>query len=388
MPVKVKATRAGRGHGFSQVLEWSAYKHALLTKYLHVWCFKLGSIYRELAFVDTCAGAGKYDDGGDGSPLIAAKYNDHPTMLERPTRVTVHAFETDPDIYPRLVVSLEPFTSRAPPRAFVSNRSFFENPQPVLDATRGMPTLFFIDPYGTEEVTYDRLKHVITDTKRDSTELLVRIDPTMLARYAGWVRSQKRAGKPVRCADAYGRLLERLNVDSAGIAEDADSEPPSKWELLAQYLHMYTTRFRYVQVVHVRAVYDGAAKYAIVHATDSPDGAAHLNDAVSTIEDSLFATTYERAQGDQQSLFGTPPRPPRYSLTELDEQTVTLIQCMPESEFIEVRAELTRSFGPFFREKDHKAAVKRLMEAGRIETVGGVPKVERGTRLRVKRQRS
>src|SRR5690242_12635118 len=72
----VKTTRAGRGHDFAQPLEWSSYKHKLLKNYLHVWCYKLGSFYRELAFVDTCAGAGKYEDGSDGSPVIAARYND------------------------------------------------------------------------------------------------------------------------------------------------------------------------------------------------------------------------------------------------------------------------------------------------------------------------
>lgn len=129
MGVKTKTIRAGRGHDFTRPLEWSAYKHKLLKKYLHVWCYKLGQFHRELAFVDTCAGAGLYEDGSEGSPLIAAKYNDDKAMFTRGTGVTVYAFETWTEIFPQLVASLAPFTARTPPRAIVSSESFFDDPK-------------------------------------------------------------------------------------------------------------------------------------------------------------------------------------------------------------------------------------------------------------------
>lgn len=386
----VKMTRAGRGHGFAEVLKWSEYKHELLKHYLHVWCYKLGKFSPELAFVDTCAGAGKYDDGKDGSPLIAAKYNDDPGMVSRGTGVTVYAFETDPEVFPQLVTNLQPFTSRKPPRAHVSSDSFFDNPRPVLDATRSVPSLFFIDPYGTEEVTWDRLRPVITDADRASTELLVRIDPTLLARYAGWVRRQSRTATPVRGAAGFARLLERLNVDTQRIALEASTDrwQPSKYELFEQYLQLYTKHFRFVQVVPIRESYDAAPKYMIVHASQSPHGAAHLNDVVCRLDDEQFTSDYEREQTEtaQVSLFGPPPRPPRYSKLELVEQTFAFIDASGQMAFIDLRANLAGSFGPFFREKDHKEAVKRLMEAGRVETVGGTATLKSNTILRIKRR--
>jgi len=385
-----KTTRSGRGHGFGKVLEWSAYKHRLLKKYVRVWCYKLGVGRAELAFVDTCAGAGKYGDGEDGSPLIAARCNDDPAMIKRGTRVTVYAFESDPDVFPELAANLASYSSLCPPRAFPSNESFFENPQRVLAATRSLPTLFFVDPFGTEEVTLDRLQPILSDGDRASTELLVRIDPTMLARYAGWVRRQSRTTDRVPGAAAFERLLKRLNIDTQQLADESGSNEQayqSKNELLDQYLRFYTEHFEYVQVVPVRGKYDAAPKYMLVHASDSPHGAAHLNDVVSTIEDELFEDTEERKDSDigQGALFGPPPRPPQYTTSELDEATYSLVVERGQVTFIDVRAELAMTFGPDFREKHHKAAVNRLAKAGSLQIVVGGPPLESTTILRALR---
>jgi three-Cys-motif partner protein len=384
-------TRRGRGHGFGQVLEWSKYKHDLLAKYLRVWCYKLGSKHRELAFVDTHAGAGKYDDGKDGSPLIAAKLNDDPGMVKRGTGMTVHAYETDRDTVGLLRTSLAAYSSQDPKRAVVYDESFFDNPAPVLIATRAVPTLFLIDPYGTTEVTSDHLNPLLLDKNRASTEVLVRIDPTMLARFAGQARKEIRDGGDCH-GGAWGKLLERLNIDTELIVEEANGEvmQQDKYQLLKQYLQMYTNRFRFVQVVPVRADYTKAPKYMIVHGTDSEHGAAHLNDAVSSLEDSLYTETYERhdLQIGQQSLFGPPQRPPRVSDVELDTAALYLIVERKRISVIEVRAELAMQFGPFFREMHHHASIKRLIAAGNVSIVGNGKILEPNAVLQLKQSPS
>lgn len=386
MSVKPRTHRGGRGHDFTHVLEWSKYKHELLTKYLHVWCYKLGSHNRELAFVDTHAGAGKYDDGKDGSPLIAVKYNDEKSMIGRGTGMTVHAFETDTNVAPLLRANLASYMSRTPPRAIVYEQSFFANPAPVLSATRLIPTLLLIDPFGTMEVTADHLRPLLT-AKRASTEVLVRINPTMLARFAGQARREMRDGGLAQ-QGAFGRLLQRMNIDLEQIAEEAKGEcmTQDKYELLDQYLRLYTSRFRFVQVVPVRANYAAAPKYMLVHGTDNEHGAAHLNDIVSKLEDNLFETTYEREDLEigQGSLFGPPQRPPSYTTAELDTQTLSIVAAESEIPFINVRAHLATHFGPNFREKHHLAAAKRLIKAGGISVADGSTAITASTVLRVK----
>jgi three-Cys-motif partner protein len=380
-------TRRGRGHDFARVLDWSKYKHELLAKYARVWCYKLGSRFPELAFVDTHAGAGKYDDGKDGSPLIVAKLNGDSGMVDRGTGVTVHAFETNTDTLKLLRSNLASYSSQTPPRAVVYDKSFFNNPARVLDATRNVPTLFLIDPYGTTEVTSDHLNPLLLDTKRAATEVIVRIDPTMLARFAGQARKEIRDGGDCN-GGAWGHLLERLNIDLEAIVEEANSEtmPQDKYELLEQYLRMYVDRFRFVQVVPVRADYTKAPKYMLVHGTDSEHGAAHLNDAVSKLEDTLYTETHERHELEvgQTSMFGPPQRPPRFSDKQLDAATLCFIAAKKGISVIEVRAKLAIEFGPHFREMHHHASIKRLIAAGAISAGWNGKALEPSTLLQVK----
>jgi three-Cys-motif partner protein len=51
---------------------WSEIKHDILRKYLRLFVNKLGSAGR-IYYIDGFAGQGKYDDGKEGSALIAAR---------------------------------------------------------------------------------------------------------------------------------------------------------------------------------------------------------------------------------------------------------------------------------------------------------------------------
>jgi three-Cys-motif partner protein len=370
-----KEGRGGRGHGFSQVLPWSEYKHELLKKYLHVWCSKLGYISNELAFVDTCAGAGVYGDGHDGSPLIAARWNEHPMLRKRGTRITVHAFETDPENAAALRQNLAPWLEMLPPRAHVYERSFFDDMGEVLFQTRSMPTLFFLDPFGITDITADRLRPLLNDKNRESTEVLVRADPTMLARFAGWLRRAKRTAADERYAESFKRLLQRLNVDTEGLtsADDMTEVGPTKHRLFAQYLQLFVDRFEYVQLVPVRANYWAEPKYFLIHGTDSPHGAAHINDVVSTTEDDLYTSTESRKdkESGQVTLFEPEREPPRYRRQQLQAAALAYLRNRGQAKFIEVRAELARLFGPDFREKDHKSVVRALVDNGDVGLATG-----------------
>jgi hypothetical protein len=215
----------------------------------------------------------------------------------------------------------------------------------------------------------------------------VRIDPTMLARFAGQARKEIRDGGDCH-GGAWGNLLERLNIDTELIVEEANCEvmPQDKYDLLKQYLRMYTDRFRFVQVVPVRADYTHAPKYMLVHGTDSEHGAAHLNDAVSLLEETLYTETYERRDLEvgQHSMFGPPQRPPRFSVGQLDSATLCLITAKWGISVIEVRAALAMQFGPFFREMHHHASVKRLIAADTISIVGNGKTVEPNTVLQIR----
>lgn len=359
---------------FSKPLEWSVWKHQTLEKYLRIWIYKLGSAHRRLAFIDTNAGAGRYEDGSKGSPIIAAEWNGK-AVGSQTVWLDVHACEVRDAERNQLKKNLEFWTQLQPPRAFIYESPFWEVLAEIVDVTRATPSLFFVDPYSVTDVAFDKLGPLLDDRKRASTEVLVRVDPVMFCRMTGWLEDRERSPRSARAAASFRNLLTKFNIDPEAIsAAKQDGQYPEQSELLAKYLERFRNRFRWVQLIPIRPSYWAAPKYYLVHGTDSAHGAAFINDAVSTNEDSLYEDTVEaddRRIG-QLALFGA-ERKPRSSLAALRDTAREILSAAPMNSlsFVELRARLAIVFGSEFREKHHKAAVNALIGSGEAFIVAG-----------------
>jgi three-Cys-motif partner protein len=374
---------------FDRVLPWSHWKHRILDKYLHVFVAKLSSRSPLLAFIDACAGEGVYATGEEGSPVIAARWNDQ-FLRPRGKRLVVIAVEQRAAAAARLRDVMRPWTDRTPAEAVVVEASFVDAMPELLDVTRGVPTFVFVDPYGMRSIRADELRPLLDDEDRDSTELLLRVDPGLLARASGWLAPKARSASGQKTADSFRRFLERCNVRPEVLDQFASQEPLGMRGgrdavLLAEYLRLFTDRFRYVQLIPIRPSYYAAPKYLLVHGTDSPDGAAKINDAVSTTEDELFtdtATAEDRRRG-QSSLFDPPPRVPRVSIEHAKAYVLEFLGDRRARRFVEISAALAMRFGPDLREKHHRAAVRDLLNSSRLTRLSAGRAIEEGTRVRL-----
>lgn len=379
---------------FDKVALWSRWKHEILSKYLNMWVFKLQHGYKRLTFVDTCAGAGEYGDGSIGSPLLAARWNEY-LKAKGAARLVVHACETTPATMALLERALHPYTSSAPPTAYLYSRPYYDVLEDILKRSAGTPTLFFIDPYGPKDITVDRIRPILNDRSRKSVELILRIDPNMLQRMAGWLRRKQADGSFDKTSASFKALLARLNVDTSNLEEHLASRPRHERidanSLMGEFLSCYQDRFKYVQLVPIRPSYESAPKYLLMHGTDSADGAALFNDAVSTTEDSLYTHTLTKPdpRTGQPSLFSnmdsTMPAPKFFTQGDLQDAVRTVLHSQVSMRFIELRAELAIWFGAAFREKDHKAAVKALMLSGEVEATLANQLTD-GTVLKIRRR--
>lgn len=71
---------------FDKLKPWSKRKHRLLGKYLPPFSAKVARATpnREIYCVDGFAGAAKYEDGSEGSPLLIAKFSDECARWRNP----------------------------------------------------------------------------------------------------------------------------------------------------------------------------------------------------------------------------------------------------------------------------------------------------------------
>jgi len=364
---------------FEERKQWSYWKHRILEKYLHVWISKLSSRYKTLAFVDAFAGPGRYQEGTPGSPIIAAQWNDHALCRDRAASVLVYACEADQAAAESLRETLAPWISLDPPRAFVFPTPFADAMPAILEATKEIPTFFFIDPFGTTEISFPKLRRLLEQPSRAATEVLVRIDPVMLSRYAGWVRRGGGDERRIHTTERFRQRLLEMNIDADTIA--GSGVQPATSNLMDQYVAVFERRFKYVQLVPIRPDYFSSPKYYLIHATDSPDGCAKLNDVLSTTEDELFEETALNVAQGQGFLFA-PVRTPRVTIQQAKEYVMRLFQTEPQLTFVEICAELALEFGPDLREKHHRRAVKELVEERRVSRTGE-GSLQRTTMIRI-----
>lgn len=363
---------------FNRVQDWSRWKHVILEKYLRIWVYKLSSRRDHLVFVDTCAGEGIYDSGEDGSPVIAAKWNDA-YLRAKGKRLLVVAFEADPEAASRLRVALEPWASRTPPEAVIIEGSFVSRLPWLLEETRSVPTFVFIDPFGMRSIRADEIMPLLKNSEREPTELLMRVDPGLLKRFAGWLRPKGRDERGMRTAASFRKTLERCNIRVETLEALAAEVPEAvastrDVDLFAQYLDLVRKRFRYVQLIPIRPRYFAAPKYFLVHGTDSEHGAAAINDAVSTTEDELYVDSARRTieMSGQGSLFDPVAedrvirhdRRARVTIDDAAAEVIEIVRARGAMTFIKLRAELAMRFGPDLREKHHKHAVRTAIERG------------------------
>src|SRR6476469_68613 len=82
---------------FERLKPWSRRKHRLLGKYLPPFSAKVAkaTTNREIYCVDGFAGAARYEDGSDGSPLLIAKTSDQCATWSNPVHLKLINVEPD-----------------------------------------------------------------------------------------------------------------------------------------------------------------------------------------------------------------------------------------------------------------------------------------------------
>ncbi len=148
----------------------TAAKHLLLQKYLNAWFPILGRYHKRIRYIDGFAGPGQYEEGEDGSPLIAInsalQHVDRGT-LRRDITVDFLFIESRPDFLTHL---RQRIALIALPDTFsvqLSGATFREELEPALTslATAGdapVPTFAFVDPFGFKGIPFDIMAQLLS----------------------------------------------------------------------------------------------------------------------------------------------------------------------------------------------------------------------------------
>ena len=164
-------------------------KHRILKRYLQAWFPRLSSRYGALVYVDGFAGPGEYDQGQDGSPIIALKAAKEHRLVDRLSGINFLFIEKDPARCNHLRSIIQKARSELP-RKFnivVVNQPFDEVMSGLLDGieeagTSLTATFAFIDPFGYTGLPMVVIKRLM---KYRSCEVLVTFSCDSINRWLG-----------------------------------------------------------------------------------------------------------------------------------------------------------------------------------------------------------
>jgi len=359
---------------FHYLKPWSERKHRLLGKYLKPFSAKVASITpnREIFCIDCFAGAARYDDGKEGSPLMLAKLSDACSQWQVP--VTFKIINVEPNL--ENFLSLEGETQSWIQKGIVTNinKKFSEAVPEILSKIGNVPALFFIDPFGPTSVYFSHLLPILRRSQ-SATELIVNFDTDGLQRIADATQSRSDNPKTVKAIPTniqnVTEIIGRNDWLSRYQSTNFSTQDKQKF-LLSLYIENLA-RFGYAVATYaIREALGKATKYHLIYCTRHNDGIFLMNDFIFEEENSMLSDHFE----NRMTLFPT-------SFDDENENRRKELSLLVQS-FLKENTKTTRKhikhnliFEHFaqFHSKDYRAVVQELIDSEELHASHGKKRI-------------
>lgn len=367
--------------------DWSARKHAVLSKYFPAFCTALsgqGTIW----YVDGFAGAGTYRDQSNpnapiepGSPVIAAEI-----AQQKSYDIRCYNVEEDPSNFDSLVEATGHY-----PHVINVKADFSQVVEKILATVKGQPAFFFLDPFGTKDLPMTGVIERIA-LRPFATDILVRYATETVRRLAGaYEKDEERRNAHAQNLDAWFRGNGwRQIVEQVPAGPDRDSQ------LLQYYLDQIVSisggRLRYARAYPIRTLED-YTKYHLVFATGNRLGIKLMSQVLYEAENQFTQdkASYEEQKrvATQMSLFEMITSPEQQYEQHINEIRDSILRAAHSGRvtwnFDDLMVELILEYGWFARmsEREYRAALKSLYDKGQVVRLSTGNAWSRYTRFRI-----
>lgn len=294
---------------FKKKNEWSEIKDTLLRCYLPQYFQKLLVSGKPIFYIDCFAGKGKFDDGNDGSPLIAMQIiNERLGMsrISRKNNAIVPCFielNHAADLEQNLM--LHPYQYGTPQ---VVDGKFEDNIRGLLKDKRGYNVFLYIDPYGIQALDSQLFDEIGTYGFR-SFEMLINFNSF------GFFRDACRVMKvDISQDDALMGLDDLVEYEPTTVTASPQSENlltriaggnywmdivmdfqmgridgyQAERRLSAEYKQHLKQKYKYVLDMPIRLKPGQRPKYRMIHVCDHEDGCFLMAENMQRRKDELL----------------------------------------------------------------------------------------------------
>lgn len=297
---------------------WSEIKDRLLGAYISLYFQKLLSTGKPIYYIDCFAGKGKFDDGYDGSPLIALNARDESIRHAkgRNKNGIIEMRFIEPNYYSDLENNV--FNNYESANIKIIRGKYEDNINNLLLDRSGHNVFLYIDPYGIKALDYNLFNN-FAQYRFNTLEILINFNSF------GFFRDACRSMGMMRSDDVFQGLNELREYDPTIITSSEQSKMllsniagGDYWKdivlsynrgeidgyqaekiLSKEYKNRLRKIFNYVLDMPIRLKPGQRPKYRMIHACNHAHGCYYMAENMQKRKNELFL---DIQQGSQYSL--------------------------------------------------------------------------------------
>ncbi len=277
---------------FLEKKAWSVVKDELLGCYFKPYVSKILHTYKPLVYVDCFAGKGKFDDGNQGSPLIALDVISQCQANTTATGTSIEATFIDLNYAADLQENLKDY-----PWVKIISGKYEDNIRGILKNKSGCNVFLYIDPYGIKALQCT-LFDDFARGRFNSIELLINMNSFGFIREACHAMGTTFDDKEIfddlieyepTKMDASDKSIKELNEIAGGnywqsIIASYKKHEINGYDAESQFAEQYCIRlmqsYTYVLNMPLRIKRNQRPKYRLIYATNHRDGCLLMVDNI------------------------------------------------------------------------------------------------------------
>jgi len=373
---------------FVEKKAWSVVKDELLGCYFKPYVSKILHTYKPLVYVDCFAGKGKFDDGNQGSPLIALDVISQCQASTTVTGTSIEATFIDLNYAADLQKNLKDY-----PWVKIVSGKYEDNIRSILKNKSGCNVFLYIDPYGIKALQCT-LFDDFARGKFNSIELLINMNSFGFIREACHAMGTTFDDKEIfddlveyepTKMDASDKSIKELNEIAGGdywqpIIASYKKHEINGYDAESQFAEQYCMRlmqsYTYVLNMPLRIKRNQRPKYRLIYATNHRDGCLLMVDNIC----SRWQALQEIQSGGQLQLWDENYDNQVVDDDDIEKKTIEhFSQCENWTSLYEALAVFFMKHGPICSTGVVKNILKKLEQEGRLCVLRNPDSTQKGT---------
>lgn len=373
---------------FVEKKAWSVVKDELLGCYFKPYVSKILHTYKPLVYVDCFAGKGKFDDGNQGSPLIALDVISQCQANTTATGTSIEATFIDLNYAADLQENLKDY-----PWVKIVSGKYEDNIRSILKNKSGCNVFLYIDPYGIKALQCT-LFDDFAKGRFNSIELLINMNSFGFIREACHAMGTTFDDKEIfddlveyepTKMDASDKSIKELNEIAGGdywqpIIASYKKHEINGYDAESQFAEQYCMRlmqsYTYVLNMPLRIKRNQRPKYRLIYATNHRDGCLLMVDNIC----SRWQALQEIQSGGQLQLWDENYDNQVVDDDDIEKKTIEhFSQCENWTSLYEALAVFFMKHGPICSTGVVKNILKKLEQEGRLCVLRNPDSTQKGT---------